>query len=341
MVNTGDTQSRLESYGAFDSDVIAHVTAAAEWQNQKHFQDLAERYQISDGPCVTLATGRRKPFEYLRFVPDGDYDYHQARILYAPMGNAVDEKMAMRAMRLFAADPSDQLIVIGSPAYPGRGAGKLSLVDCPKVWFGDLSPTVSDVMKYFYYDNIESADHIGYSYGADRAAVAAKVAADYDIASPRAILMESAASKKRSFGRLAIDFYSAGKPLDEYINAAASPPLEEAWSLVNKGIVPYSLGLARASNLAAAKALAKPLFESRVASAMDAQPDLRLAVAWGTASEISADSIQMAAICERLRSRGLIRRKVAEIAISGMQHAGADDIDLHAAIILQAYKVTQ
>ena len=335
------TSERLEQFFPFDEAVLEQVSDAATWQNRFTFPQLAARYGIEDGPQVVPATHDHKAFEVLTLEPQGDYDPSQARLLHLGMSLPIDPNTTMRALRLFGADQSRQLIVTGSPAAAGQRYGKLRFQDMKKVWDGDLTPAVDPFLAYVHGLGVKRTEEVGFSYGADKAAASAMRAGAFDIAAERGVWMESASAVNRGPGltglaRLGIDFISAGEELENYVAACASPPLREAREQADVGMPRYLLGLGRLSNLAIANALAHDGFEDRVRRALSMQPELKATVAWGTSSELADDAV-MRALTERLRA-AFGEERVNPLALENMHHIGCDDIDLHAAIVLQGLR---
>ncbi len=338
------TAERLLDYYDFDETVVQAVSEAAERQNQKSFMELADEYGLSDGaePLAQFKTQRERPFfdsirwlEYIDLVPKHDYDEARARLLFTPMGIPVDESIAMRAIRMFEADPSERLMVVGSPARLGNNANILRLGDMYPVSRGDLRHAVGPALRQLQHDDVYSLTTLGYSYGAETAATAAAEASKFGIAACRGVWVEPPAVVNRSVRQLLSQFRHAGHRLDEYVTAPQSRPLIEARELADKGFMRYAGGMGRLSNMAIATTLSKDTFEPRVRSALKAQQELDVTIAWGTASEITPHE-RMVRMVEDLQGEFPLR--VGALAVEGMHHAGGDDIDLHAAIMLQGMR---
>lgn len=332
------TGERLRQFYEFDDAVIEAVERAAYDQNQQDFHALAGRYAVADGPQVIAGTDYHKPFQLLSIRPEGDYDDSRARVLHAPMSIPVDASLAMRALRLFGADPSQPLLVVGNPAAIGNRYGKLSLHDMRRVAGGDLTPAVDPLLAYLQVRRIDATEQIGYSYGAEKAATTARRANEgsYGIRVDRAVLMEPVSVVKRSLLALGRSFQRSGAHLDAAVEAASSEPLAQARQEADSGLTRYIGGLLRLSNLAIIKSLATDKFETRVEQALNYQPTLRAAIVWGSRSELASPA-DLGAIVARL-GRRFGQEKVAGLEMAGMYHAGGDDIDLHAAMVLQGLR---
>lgn len=331
--------ARLQQFYPFDEAVLERVGEAADGQNQHSFARLAKLYDITGGPEIVPADETHKAFEVLTLKPEGDYDASEARVLHLPMSLGIDYNMAMRALRLFGSDPSKQLLMVGNPASVGESNNRLRLADMRRVWSGDLTPIVDPLLAYLSQNGVSSVEDLGVSYGADKAAASSARAADHDIDAVQGVWVESTAVDRRGPGliglaRLGIDFVSAGNVLEEYVEAADSPPLIQARADADPGMPRYILGLGRLSNIAIANSLAHAGFPERARAALKAQDELRGTLVWGTDSELTTDST-MAALGNRLKAE-FGSERTGSMAMQGMHHNGVDDIDLHAAIMLQA-----
>lgn len=331
-----NTVERLQEYYDFDQSVLDGVAQAADEQNRLGFLDLAQKYGIESGPELVAGSRLSRPFEILTLKPDDDYNEDHARILHLPMSMPIDASMAMRSLRLFASDPTEQLIVVGNPGAIGNKTGKLRARVLWPVARGDLSPTVKPLLNYLYSHKIKTTDQLGYSYGADKAATASSCAADYDILVNHGVWVEAAACLRRGPIKLVKDFSKAGADMNQIVQSCASPPLMEARAIADTGVLRYLGGLARLSNLAIGGALAYDGFIKRAAEALKRQPDMRAMLAWGTLSRLT-DSSVMENLTVSLRQNNEIQR-VGAMVVRGMSHGGGDDIDLHAAIMLQGLR---
>lgn len=330
---------QLQSFYPFSADVLNRVNEVAEFQNRYSFSQLADHYGISNGPEIVPASETHKAYEVLTLRPKDDYDPEEARVYHLPVACPIDPNMTMRGLRTFEADPSKQLVMVGNPGAVGLRYGKLRFEDMHRVWSGDLTPVVDPLLSYMSKLGIKRTEELGFSYGADTAAASSSRAEAHDISVSQGVYMESAAAVRRGPGLvgaagLGIDFMSAADELENYVSDTNSPPLNEARELSDVGLTRYLLGLTRPSNICIANALAHNGFEGRVRSALARQPDMRATIVWGTASELTDDT-SMREVVSSLRQT-FDPERVGSMAINGMHHAGGDQIDLHAAIVLQA-----
>jgi hypothetical protein len=333
------TSERLQSYYPFDHDVLEAVAAAADQQNKQSFTEIAESFDIDNSLVTFVPEGSDKPLQVLTLQPEGDFDETQANVYHTPMGNAATTNMIMRSMRLFAANPTEQLILVGNPSAPGNGAGRLSLKDSRQAHSEhSLRPFVEPLIRQLGAQGVRSVNHLGFSYGADKAATASHVSDDYGIKVRNGVFVEPASVERQNILKLAQRFGSAFPPLERYVEQTGSEPYRQARASENMAAMLLgSVGLLRASNLAIAATLANGGFEHRVRQALAAQPDMRVAIGWGTASELADDQAMTAAV-DRMTSDFGGHRIKTPIRLEGMHHAGENDIDLHAAIMLQGLK---
>lgn len=328
---------RLDRYYAFDKQTLKAVQQVATWQNQLSYATLTEQYTTLDGWSIVPGDRYHGSLSILTLQPQGKYNTKHARIYYTPIAAPVDANITMRMLRLFAADPSEQLIVVGNPGILGRpSGGRAKLRGLQRLWKGDLSPVVDPLLSYLQKQGIRTVDHIGFSYGAERATIAAARSAAYGLSVKSAIWMEPVAVVNRTIWQLGKEFNAGRHRLDDYVRAANSKPLFEARHQTDASLLPVLSALLRPSNLALEHALIHGGFESHARAAFNSQPTMRAAIVWGTESELVPNEA-VSAIIDRLQADYRSSR-ICSLPMQGMHHAGGDDIDLHAAMVLQAYR---
>lgn len=325
---------RLEGYYPFDLGIADIVGEVAE--RQRHSSWASVEGSLPDTKIFRDIGGSAlssKAIEVIDFIPD---DYLGAQMHHLPMGNTLDKNMLMRLATLSAVQPDMRIIGVGNPGSPGRGHGKLSTQQSLQVWSGDTRPLVDLPLRYLKAQGIEEVEHFGYSYGADKAAGAAKYSSQYDQRVTRGIFMEPAAVRMRGIIELSVAFNSTAAALDGYVQAANCGAYDEARKQAAKqsfGLTGYSLGLLRPTNIAISHVLSQDGFENRVSEALDSQDTMTTSIVWGTESELAIDET-MQAISGSLAMR--FEDRVKALPIQGQRHAMGDDIYLLAALMLQA-----
>lgn len=329
---------RLVEYYPFSDHVLGMVEGAIERQSGLSFRQLADRYDIADGPEPIRVSP--KPIEILRFKPKQDYDERHARILHTQYAIPV-WSMATHAMRLFEADPSTQLIMVGNAAAIGNRYNRLSAADVLKVWRGDLKPIVRPHLEYLASIGVTSVDQIGFSWGADKAAEASgPEAREYGIGVSKGVYIEPVSVVNRSAWRLLQDFRSAEPELNRYMQASDMPAIDDrSKSALGETMefLRYVGGMARLSNWAIDHVLSQKSFSSRAIKVLNGHPDQKttITIAWGSHSELVPGPAIMDEISIIHKVSQDNAKRVGTILLRGMHHAGGDDIDLHAAIVLQ------
>lgn len=321
--------NRLAIVHDFDIDVTRAVAeaAAAEHLTIKQFR---QQYTLPR-PRIYRAAGLL-PVKVLDFIPAGDYDTAHATVLHLPMANGLTLNKQLRAAMLHLADPGQRLIVFGNPGMPWReGYGKAPLRSLMRVAKGDLTPLVRSSLHYLQATGVTSTTQLGYSYGADRALAMAMAAPEYDIVVRQIVTVEPASLESRSLFKLARDFQSCGPRFRERLQAATSPLLRESRRTSDEHTLMVWSALLRPSNLAAARALSRGGFTARLMAAAQAQPDARLHLAWGSQSELVDDALMTSFVKDLQRSHPY---RVSFTRLDGGDHSMADDVALHAAIML-------
>lgn len=322
-------QLRLKEYcQGFDQKVLDTVADVAQLQRFSSWEQIK-----SELPDNTVFSTEDSSIELLDIVPK---DYDETWVYHLPMGNPLADHMQLRVATLAAAKPDKRIIAIGNPSGPSQGVGKLPASSLRTVWSGNLRPTIDPVMKYLSSQQIEQATHIGFSYGAEKAAAASQYAEKYDQQVLSGLFMEPVAIKQRGLLELGRDFNSTAAALEGYVKASASKPVEEAGKRAaekSHGLVGYGLGLLRMSNIAIAHALTKEGFENRVDNGLTSQAEMRAHLVWGTESELATHGL-MIELASRLQSKfGVVR--VSTMEMVGQKHAMGDDVFLHTAMVLQ------
>jgi hypothetical protein len=245
----------------------------------------------------------------------------------------------MHAVRLAGALENCQIgkrvkLMVGNPSALGDKAGALSLRDCYRTAkAADLSATIEPTLEFLQSQEITQTDQIGYSFGADKALTAIGRSEDYDQSVATGVIVEPVTAVERGFFELSKTFGSTRQHQRDYIESCQSDPYMEFWDQDNvwKALA-FAGGMLRVSNIAIAKALTRNKFNERATRALETQPDAHIEFAWGTESELAIDaplSKETAALQAQYPDRVTTHR------LEGMYHAGVDDIDLFAAMMLQ------
>lgn len=329
------TDRRISRHYPFSPDTLDAVSDTAGWQNQLDFSELADRYGVSDGSIRETIDGKK--IEYLRIQSFGEGTNAPAMTLFAPMGNAaISPNIAMRAIRLFGAHRPEQLFVFSGPSNVPNSANNLDAIERKAASHGDLSPVVAPFLKALAHHGVKDVvDFAGYSLGASLAQETALIAKENGIDVRRAVLAEPANVKDRTLVSLANAFNRSGKHLAEYLENADSEPLYQAFDEAAdfKG---YVLGLIRLGNIALARYLSHDSFGEKTAKLLQSNADVSVCAVYAENSEISG----ALAVQSIEKSMGRVpSERLGVMALQDAHHAVADDIDLHAAMVMDGLKL--
>ena len=329
MISPLEAESqRLGAYYPFNTTVLETVALAADANRSTSWQEI--RSKLPDTSIFNPAEGN--PVEILDIMPQGDYE--NTYVYHLPMANSIDPNIMTRLAVLSQVLPTSRIVATGNPTHPFKSTGKIPLRNLPAVWNGDLRPVVRPTLEYISSQGIEEVAHIGYSYGADRAAAAAAHGGAYDHHVRGSVFMEPAGIEKRGIVGLGRAFGDSAVALPQYLAAADSRALNEARGLAEQeshGAIGFA-GLLRASNLAITHALSGGAFADRVRDALNVQIDMSVALIWGTESEIATHGV-MQHLHDRLRRS--FPERITAVTVPGQKHAMGDDIFLHAALVAQ------
>ncbi len=323
-------RQRLEQIGGFSPEVIDRVEEVTNVQAQ--FGNYLEYFAKLGIPDPYLFKGH----SILDIKPAGHYDETKARAYHYPMGNANDPNMIFQAATLFAADPSTRLVAIGNPSGPGFHGGGLNHRGRKRVTRGNLRPTVDPLLDYLKQENVINTEHVGYSYGATKAAVAALYSVNYDQNVTKGIHIEPADVKPRNVRTLFDDFILTEAFLAPYVNANQLPAFLNARSESVSGSR-YNLGIIRPTNVAIARFLMKGRFEEIMEDTLDTNPHFVANIIWGSDSELAVDSLVQHTV-SRLRDKHSERRVKAR-RLEGQKHAFPNYLPLQTAVVLEAVGV--
>ena len=332
-----NTADRLTQYYDFSPEVLNAVSTAAEEQNTHTFDELATRYGVEDGVqrfYDGLHGFTPHPVEYVLFKPEADYDERHMRVLHLPMACPADKNMVMRGIRLFGADPTSQLMIVGNPSSPGLSQTKFSIHEAYQVFrTHSLKPAARPLLHFLEKKGVTTTEHLGFSYGASKGADASAESGEYGQEVVAGVFVDPANVVNRGLFRLFRDMMASNAELEEYVKQTGCEALFEARSVNNKFTDALWLtSLLRVSNLAVANVLKRDGFEDSVDNALTAQQNMYAALGSGTLSLIAIDE-NMRGLTTRLHDK--FDDRVKPMVFDGMPHAGGDDIDLHAAMMLE------
>lgn len=330
MSHVSDAVSeRLSNYYGFQPTIIERVSEVAERQDGLTYAEFLKEFQVPE--VVTHTPDDQKAVDVLDLRPADD-DGRDAVVLYLPMGSGLTPNKIVRATTLYAANPQDRLIVVGNAGIPFRDSrGKVALKDMRKVAQGNLAPIVESALDYIEKQNIEGVDYLGYSLGADKALESAAQAARFDHEAFSVVAAEPASAVKRNLLTLTGAFMATDAGYRDYLKVCDTPLLKESREL-SETMISYTAGLARLSNVAIANGLAHDGFKARVEAALETDTTLFVHVMWGSESELAIDGVMCSTLADLRQREGAWR--VRQTRFSGQKHGMADDISLHAAMML-------
>lgn len=324
--------ARLYATHDFEDEIVDCVVRAAEHQ-EVGYAEFVKRYDV--GKPVRYKPKGLPAIQVLDIKPKGSYDPAQATILHLPMANGLTRNKIFRATVLHMADPTRRLIVFANPGVVIRDHyGKPRTRHLRRIARGDLTPIVASSLAYVAAQGISSVIQCGYSFGADRALAMTAEAAAADIKVTKLIVADPASLTPQSLGSLAKSFRASGRGLQQTLQQADSLTLRQSRTHLSEHPFWVTSALLRPTNIAIALALAKGGFESRLAKAMQAQPGMAVHIIWGSESELAQDELMEALV---VRYEQLHPGRLSHSRIIGKNHSMADDVAVHAAIMLPGY----
>ena len=314
------TKRRLDEYGVFEESILHEIASFADTQrNFATYQDFFQAMGVGSAKIYSTPSGDAVPYI--------DIPARQPEVgvivIHASMMTALDENQRYQLATIAGTNPEYRVIGFGNPSddqYYVKGQGltffkRLKIIGTRKKY-----PLVAAELAYLRSQGIRGAYHIGYSYGALKAAIAALSTSSGQLAG---LLLVDPVAKPRPILKLLKDFKKTYEPLGTYVNQTNLKAFHEARGQAAKNRA-YNTALLRPINRTIGWILSRVDIVSLLRRNISAHPAAKFAVAWGTESELGDDA--------RLRSgtKGMITFR-----LRGAKHAFANDIHLHAAIIRQ------
>jgi hypothetical protein len=320
----------------FDDHTNEIVRDIFDRQQAQSWQRFITEHQVPNLSVFEPSSG--KPVQVFDMRPAMG---HERTVVYhGGMGDSLDSNVvahlanvSIALNRAFPEAPT-RLISTSNPGRLGNRYGKLTREGMRQLRDGDFRPTVEAALEYAQNQNIEARVDIGYSFGADKAVAAANYAEIYGQNTTHAIVMEPSSLEEKSLIGLGSDFFRSGSKLNVYAEATGSQAYLEA-RLASGGLLTYSAGLLRKSNWAITNAIRDGGFEERVNHLMNTHPEVHLHLIWGEESELTNHGL-MTQIANRFSETYSARLNTR--SYTGLHHAHADDLRLHTATIIDAFK---
>jgi len=324
------TRKRLEACGLFDSKVIESVAKQADVQDSfETYQLLFKKVGVPLEPTLFMTEkGSGVPLVDI----DAREDEKGVLVVHLPMGNSLDSNQLYQVATLALAFPSYRIIAFGNPSgkpFSFREQN-FSFLDWFRVAFTKRRRgVVSTELEYLNSQGIKNATHIGYSFGAMKALLAAYYSNPDQVT--RVILADPVAHARYA-KQLLEDFQSTFKPLGDYVNRTKLQTFFDARKDAES--VQMTRGIMRPVNIAIGLMLARLDFVTLLKDVLMKHLSLHVAVAWGTKSELGNDA-HMKANLHNLQYE-LAKGRVTPLRLEGESHAFANDVFLYVAIVKQA-----
>jgi len=326
------TRKRLNQYNVFNDDTLDFVATLA--QKQVEFESYPKFFKATGVPLEpTLFMNSRGRGVVLIDISSREEKERGVFVIHLPMGNSLDTNQLYQVATVALAFPTYRIIAFGNPsgkpyAHPEQN---FSVKDWWKVAFSkDVRAAVSTELDYLASQNIKSAIHIGYSYGALKALVTASYA---DPASIQQLVLLDPVAHPRGPRQLLGDFNATFASLGEYVNRTELQTfLDARQDAVRR--VEYTKGIMRPVNLAIGFMLARADFIPLLERVLQKHPTLKVYVAWGSKSELGNDA-HMKASLHNL-AHDIAKGRVRSLRLEGDTHAFANDLHVYAAIVHDA-----
>lgn len=327
------TEARLRQYSVnasepFTDEVIGEVADLAE--RHAAYSDYRDFIADAGVQVEPYTPDGYKPQAVIDVLPD-DCDPRSVLLRHMPMGGALDSNQEFQTANIATLLPDRHVLTIGNPSGPGRKAGIMTVGQVVRTAKGDHAPTIDPVRKYLDDIGAENVDHDAFSRGT---LTMVDMLNAGDTPSQLAIAKEMVLGR-RNPAKLLIDFASTGGPLDGYVNATGLDIFKDARA-ESDGLVLYTVGLGRLTNLAIGLTLCAGDYHIRAAEALRKHPETDLTNAWGSQSELATDAHARAMQASLEKEFGSDRVHTQRLV--GEKHNFVNDLYIDAAITLQAVR---
>lgn len=331
-----NTAARLKKYGLFSDKTINAVSLVAEKQAaytsyREYFKDVGitgtTLHVTEKGSGVPVVDIAPKVFKKFRKSQSST-----VLVVHLPMSNPLDGNQLYCIATLASLFPERRIVGFGNPSG-GRynfSQQNLTFLKRLKIAFTKNSyPLVEAELDYLRTQNIATAYHIGYSYGAAKALFFSKYATQGAIIGALCI---DPATHPRSIRQLIRDFKETLLPLGKYVNRTKITTYFEARRDAAKEHY-HKNGLKRQINIAIGLAVARLDFIPLLKAVLIRHPAMKVAVAWGSKSELGDDAYMTT---ELNQVKTDMPGRVQPFRLEGDTHALANDIHLYGALVYES-----
>lgn len=318
----------INEYYPFSPETVNHIESWREEVNGS-YDSYGQYFEAVGGEIKTIHSHNRAQYIQVLDIRPDEHDPQEALVVHLPMANPLDPNMRFQVAAIADACKDKRVISLANPSGPGRKYDTLSKDERSRLVGGDNSVLALGYAAYIESERIAHTKEYGYSYGVDKVLGSVAIAAA-DVR--RAFLLEPASVERRSVLSLAKAFGDTEKALQEYVEAGDMPIFEEARD-DSIGLAAYSIGLARLTNLAIAKTIAKGNFTQQLNGALRNKSELEVTVGWGTETELSDSSALYSIIKDARKKHG--DNRVKAVSLLGQKHAIANNVPLQAALVYE------
>lgn len=326
------THQRLARYKLFTEKTLDFAADVARQQGEfSTYQAFLKAVDVPLQPTLFM-TGSGRGVPLVDIAPRTSKETG-VLVVHLPMGNSLDPNQLYQVATLALAFPAYRIIAFGNPSgkpYAYREQ-RLSAKDWWRVAFtNNRRAAVSAELEYLTSQNIKNAYHIGYSYGALKALLAAYYAPPEQT---KGILLLDPVAHSRGSLQLLGDFNATFASLGDYVNRTELQTFFDARRDAVK-LVQYTKGIVRPVNIAIGFMLARADFIPLLKRVLAKHSHVLAYVAWGSKSELGNDAHMKASLHNLVHETA--KGRVRSLRLDGDTHAFANDLHLYTAIVHDA-----
>lgn len=318
------TAKRLKAYTLFSPRTIETVAQVAAKQSE--YGTYQEYFKAVGVPEPRIHIGPKR-----RGVPVVDVAARQPEkgilVIHLPMANPLDPNQLFQIATIADSNPAYRIIGFGNPTarpyyYRNQNLGLRDKIAIARAKHPDS--LVKAEADYLQQQGIAKVHHVGYSFGAHKALVAASAAAPGSVES---LVLVDPVAHSRGVRQLVDDFQRTFNDLGRYVDRTEQPlffKAREDSSLQGWKYAQY----VRPINIAIGFMLARLDFIPFLKKVLSIHRAVPVTLAWGTKSELGNDAHLSTSLAEIA--------SVATLRFKEDSHAFANDVYLHAAVVTEA-----
>ncbi len=323
------TKQRLRAYNLFSDETVEAVAKVAEHQSShESYEDFFKSVFM---PIPSLYINKKGEGVPVVDIPAKSKE-KGVIVVHLPMANPLDANQLYHVATVCATNPEYRVIAFGNPSGEPFLYKEQNLNFWKRMGIGatrNLRPLVSAELEYLREQDISNVHLVGYSYGAHKALIETSF---IEAGRVQSLTLIDPVAHPRYVKQLIEDFQRTFKPMGGYVNRTKIQTYFDARAEAAK-TKHHKYALARSINIAIGFMMSRLDFIPLVKKLLAAHPQIHVAVAWGTHSELGNDAHVKTSLHQLAHDNP---GRVTRLRLEGDTHSFANDVHLYTAIVTQS-----